>query len=141
MLTLSCALAYTDIVATRSAFVTGTNAEEGQKLLSLYGGSPLRYRDNGRAIASVVFLWPGMVFTYASTYLLWRSLAHIDAYGPKSTHARTRDSVAKPVNEKTTSLADSATDATAAAQLGQTHAKDEGSHEGLEPANPQYSAV
>lgn len=74
----------------------------------------MRYRENGRAIASVVFLWPGMVATFArfdcphplaslpcrysiliesSTALLWHSLSHIDAHGPKSTHARNRDGV------------------------------------------------
>jgi len=63
MLALADALAYTDIVATRSAYVTGTNAAETTELLREYGGSPLAYRHNGRAIASVVFLWPGMVFT------------------------------------------------------------------------------
>lgn len=111
MLTLSCALAYTDIVATQSAFVTGTNAAESQQLLAKYGGSPLRYRENGRAIASVVFLWPGTVFTFVSTYLLWHSLAHIDAHGPKSAHARTRDSVEGQASEKPTSLAESTFDA------------------------------
>jgi hypothetical protein len=64
MLTLACALAYTYIVATRSAFVNGVSAETAQQGLSEYGGSPLEYRRNGRAIASVVFLWPGMVFTF-----------------------------------------------------------------------------
>jgi hypothetical protein len=63
--TLPCALAYTYIVASKSAYVTGTNAARAQQLLAAYGGSPLQYRKNGRAIASVVFLWPGMVFTFA----------------------------------------------------------------------------
>lgn len=63
MFTLSCALAYTYIVATQSAYLTGPDAQMNQQALAEYGGSPLRYRDNGRAIASVVFLWPGMVFT------------------------------------------------------------------------------
>jgi len=103
MLTLACALAYTYIVASQSAYVTGTDAGNAQRLLALYGGSPLKYSSNGRAIASVVFLWPGMVFTFVSTYLLWHSLAHIDAYGPMSTHARTekpvdRDNVTEPTN-------------------------------------------
>jgi hypothetical protein len=70
------------------------------------GETPLEYKKNGRAVASVVFLWPGMIFTFvrydhsfysmlqtlltsgSSTYLLWHSLAHIDAHGPMSTHAR-----------------------------------------------------
>ncbi|RAR15974.1 gpi ethanolamine phosphate transferase 2 [Stemphylium lycopersici] len=66
MFTLSCALAYTYIVASQSAYVTGTNAANAARLLALYGGSPLRYSTNGRAIASVVFLWPGMIFTFVS---------------------------------------------------------------------------
>lgn len=37
---------------------------------------------------------------YYSTYLLWHSLAHIDLYGPKSTHAR--NDVAKGLAEKST---------------------------------------
>ncbi|PSN68332.1 hypothetical protein BS50DRAFT_469840, partial [Corynespora cassiicola Philippines] len=86
--TLSAALAYTIILATKSAYVTGTDAATAGRLLAEYGGSPMRYRDNGRGIASVVFLWPGTVATYASTYLLWHSISHIDAHGPKSAHAQ-----------------------------------------------------
>lgn len=80
LFTLSCALAYTDIVAKGSAYVSGVNAAETQKLLAMYGGSPMRYRDNGRAIASVVFLWPGMVFTfvrYAFYFLPFTLLAFL----------------------------------------------------------------
>lgn len=65
LFTLSAALGYTIILATKSAYVTGTDASTAQRLLAEYGGSPMRYRDNGRAIASVVFLWPGMVATFA----------------------------------------------------------------------------
>ncbi|KAJ6195364.1 hypothetical protein J3E72DRAFT_440608 [Bipolaris maydis] len=86
--TLSCALAYT-------AYVTGVSPAEARRLLDAYGGSPMLYRRNGRAVASVVLLWVGMVFTFWSTYLLWHSLAHIEAFGPMSTHAR---------NEKSTLL-------------------------------------
>jgi hypothetical protein len=64
MLTLACALAYTYIVATKSAYVTGVDAAIAQMDLAAYGGSPLKYKKNGRAIASVVFLWPGTVFTF-----------------------------------------------------------------------------
>jgi hypothetical protein len=63
ILALADALAYTYIVAAKSAYVTGTNAAETQRLLAAYGGSPMAYRHNGRAVASVVFLWPGWVFT------------------------------------------------------------------------------
>ena len=142
--------------------MTGTNAAETTVLLAEYGGSPLAYRHNGRAIASVVFLWPGMVFTVVrcvslrwlwggrglltsdySTYLLWHSIDHIDMYGPMSTHARTRDDVAKPVTEKPIengSLADSTVEGETLAPPGQTHAKPEGFHDrnaganGLQPS-------
>ncbi|KAI4616944.1 hypothetical protein J4E81_010583 [Alternaria sp. BMP 2799] len=67
MLTLSDALAYTYITASKSAHLTGTDFERGQGLLSQFkkaGETPLAYNKNGRAIASVVFLWPGMIFTF-----------------------------------------------------------------------------
>jgi hypothetical protein len=64
MLTLACALVYTYIVAAKSAYVTGANAETVERQLAEYGGSPMKYAHNGRAVASVVFLWPGMVFTF-----------------------------------------------------------------------------
>ncbi|KAF2183060.1 hypothetical protein K469DRAFT_728151 [Zopfia rhizophila CBS 207.26] len=91
LFTLSSALSFTVILATHSAYVTGTDSTNTTGLLKLYGGSPLEYRRNGRAIASVVFLWPGFVSTIASTFLLWHSLSHIDQFGPKATHARIRD--------------------------------------------------
>lgn len=100
MLTLSAALAYTVILATKSAYVSGTDAANAARLLREYGGSPMKYRENGRAVASVVFLWIGMVGTFASTALLWHSLNHIDAHGPKSTHARTRDGLGADSTEK-----------------------------------------
>lgn len=74
-----------------SAYFTGTTPERGQQLLDEYAGSPLEYRHNGRAVAAVVFLWPGTIFTWASTYLLWKSYAHNDKFGAKSTHARKAD--------------------------------------------------
>jgi len=94
MLTLSDALAYTYITASKSAHLTGTDFERGQGLLSQFkkaGETPLAYNKNGRAIASVVFLWPGMIFTFVSTYLLWHSLNHIDKLGVFSAHARHLD--------------------------------------------------
>ncbi|KAF2637313.1 hypothetical protein P280DRAFT_472463 [Massarina eburnea CBS 473.64] len=96
--TLGSALALTVILATGMAFVTGTDSGTAQRLLAEYGGSPLVYRHNGRAIASVVFLWIGTVATFASTVILWRSIAYIDANGPKSKHSRSRN-----VGEKTPS--------------------------------------
>ncbi|OCK78616.1 hypothetical protein K432DRAFT_301607 [Lepidopterella palustris CBS 459.81] len=89
VMTLSSALTLTIIVATHQALVSGTDADTARELLIEYGGSPLRYRDNGRAIASVVFLWPGFIATVASAILLRMSYSHNDKFGPRSTHART----------------------------------------------------
>ncbi|KAF1935077.1 hypothetical protein EJ02DRAFT_389714 [Clathrospora elynae] len=134
MITLPCALAYTYIVASKSAYVTGTSAAEAQRLLAMYGGSPLQYRSNGRAVASVVFLWPGTVFTFVSTCILWHSLAHIDTHGPKSTHARIRDDISRPV-DKPISPTESQVDTSAPTQPGQIHATPEGFHDRKEATN------
>ncbi|KAI8941246.1 hypothetical protein NX059_002478 [Plenodomus lindquistii] len=98
--TLSCALAYTYIVATQRAHISGPNRAESVRLLREYNGSPLVYKENGRAVTSVVFLWVGMVFTFVSTYLLWHSLAHIDSYGPKSKQGRASDDIEIKGDEK-----------------------------------------
>jgi hypothetical protein len=74
-----------------------------QRLLAQFkksGETPLVYRHNGRAVASVVFLWLGWPATIASTIIMWKSLQHIDTHGPFSTHARTRDDVAKSVEKQ-----------------------------------------
>lgn len=99
--TLSCALAYTYIVATKSAYVTGTDADTAGRLLAEYGGSPMRYASNGRAIASVVFLWPGMVCTFLSTGVMWTSLKYIEQFGPKSKHARMAEGEEKATSSET----------------------------------------
>jgi lipid-A-disaccharide synthase-like uncharacterized protein len=64
LLTLSCALAYTYIVATQSAYISGPNAAYAQTVVGKNKSSPLQYRENARAVASVVCLWPGTVFTF-----------------------------------------------------------------------------
>lgn len=42
------------------------------------------YRHNPKAIAAVVLLWPGMIATIGSCYLLIASQTHDDAHGPFS---------------------------------------------------------
>lgn len=78
-----------------------------------------------------------------STYLLWHSLAHIDAYGPKSTHARARDDVSKPVTEKpfdNGSVAESAVGSAPITQPGEAHVKPESVHN-ADPATKEHSVV
>lgn len=58
------AFALTIITARRSGYVTGVSPERANELLGRFtkdGGAPLQYRDNGRALAAVVFVWPGWI--------------------------------------------------------------------------------
>ncbi|KAF2101847.1 hypothetical protein NA57DRAFT_35706 [Rhizodiscina lignyota] len=87
--TLSAALLLTIVLSTHTAKITGVDAAEARELLiRSKPNEPLVYKHNKRGIASVVFIWPGFIATIASTVLLWHSLAHIDTYGPFSSHAR-----------------------------------------------------
>jgi len=142
LLTLASALGLTVIVATKSAYVTGTDSATATRLLAEYGGSPLRYRDNGRAIASVVFEWPGMVATIASTWILWHSLQHIDAYGPKSKHALLRDDVGKGPGEKPNYATSAVTGSTEGVGLNapqSTYHAPQGAHDRNASANGPYA--
>ncbi|KAF2267796.1 hypothetical protein CC78DRAFT_456514 [Lojkania enalia] len=145
MFTLSSALAFTVIVATKSAYVSGANAATAQRLLAEYGGSPMKYQDNGRAITSIVFLWPGTLATFLSQCLLWHSVSYIDAHGPKSKHARTRNDITKAPVEATEKPAETdssitAPDSVYAAPIA-THDRLEGANEAYTAANRAYGGV
>lgn len=89
--TLSSAIVFTVITATRSVHITGVSSARGQELASQWPKNktnPLLYRKNPRAVASIVFLWIGTLFTWVSTIILYLSLSHDEKLGPKSGHAR-----------------------------------------------------
>ena len=65
---LADALAMTVIVARHEAEITA-NTQEQLKIAHEHINPPLRYRDDGRAIASVVLLWPGWIATVARCVL------------------------------------------------------------------------
>jgi len=58
------AIALTVIVATGNAWISA-DTQDAADIARQKLSPPLRYRDNGRAIASVVFLWVGLVGTVA----------------------------------------------------------------------------
>lgn len=62
---LASAIAMTVILTTHTAYIKNVDQATADQLLSGFpkSGSPLDYRKNGRAIASLVFLWPGWIFT------------------------------------------------------------------------------
>jgi hypothetical protein len=62
---LADALGTTIIVARDTASITA-NTADALAIAEMTINPPLRYRDNGRAVASVVLLWPGWVFTVVS---------------------------------------------------------------------------
>lgn len=62
--TIACALAFTVIVATGNAWISA-DTQDAAEIAQEKINPPLRYRDNGRAIAATVFLWIGMVATVA----------------------------------------------------------------------------
>ncbi|KAL9056843.1 MAG: hypothetical protein Q9162_002714 [Coniocarpon cinnabarinum] len=77
------------IVSSKAARVTGVpNPAEIERLVQHQSGSPLEYRKNGRAVASLVFLWLGWPFVFAGTVIMWFSLRHDEDKGPLSTHAQ-----------------------------------------------------
>ncbi|KAJ6259391.1 hypothetical protein Dda_6292 [Drechslerella dactyloides] len=81
---LADALAYTVIVATHKCWVDGVSGEDENALLEKAGQPSWLYRKNPMAVASIVLLWLGLVFTIASTFILFKFYAHNEAYGPKS---------------------------------------------------------
>jgi len=94
---LADALGLTVIVARYSASITANNAD-ALAIAQHTINPPLKYSKNGRAIASVVLLWPGWVFTVVSTIVLWMSYKHNETYGPKSDTALARDNAEKQAN-------------------------------------------
>ncbi|GAB7349902.1 hypothetical protein MBLNU459_g0592t1 [Dothideomycetes sp. NU459] len=85
------AFALTIITARHSAYVNGVDAATAQGLLAhfkKFSESPLAYRENKRAIASVVFVWLGLVSVIASAILLIVDKNHAEKFGPFSTHVR-----------------------------------------------------
>ena len=64
IMTFADALALTVIVATGNAWISAASQDQ-EEIARGRLNPPLRYRDNGRAIASVVCLWIGLVGSIA----------------------------------------------------------------------------
>jgi hypothetical protein len=72
------------IVAMHRVTITGVSAR-GARILFQENGPPNPiYRKNAYCVASAVLLWPGMIASFASTYIMWKSLQHDDKLGPWS---------------------------------------------------------
>ncbi|KAH9216349.1 hypothetical protein DL95DRAFT_387649 [Leptodontidium sp. 2 PMI_412] len=86
---LADALALTVIVATHSAHISGVSPEEAAFWFRSNPKPNRVYRHYSYNIGSVVLLWPGVVASFASTYIMWKSIQHNDIHGPKSAAYRT----------------------------------------------------
>ncbi|KAF7862519.1 hypothetical protein EAF04_007392 [Stromatinia cepivora] len=74
--TFADAIALTVIVATQRATIDGLTNSEAQRYFDLNGPPNPIYRKNAYCVASTVLLWLGMLGTFASTYIMWKSIAH-----------------------------------------------------------------
>ncbi|KAH8599722.1 hypothetical protein B0O99DRAFT_503275 [Bisporella sp. PMI_857] len=88
---LADAIALTVIVATRKAYITGVSSAQASALFTANGPPNPVYRHNAYCVASTVILWPGVVASFASTYIMWKSLAHNEKFGPKAAAYRNKE--------------------------------------------------
>lgn len=84
------AIALTVIVATGHTWISGASHAEGLALFAANGPPNRIYRHNADCVASAVMLWPGMIASFASTYIMWKSIAHDDKLGPFSSKYRSK---------------------------------------------------
>ncbi|CAG8973920.1 hypothetical protein HYALB_00003698 [Hymenoscyphus albidus] len=83
-------IAVTVIVATRRAYITGVPGVQALLFFIANGPPNPIYRRNAYCVASAVIGWVGVVGTFASTYIMWKSIDHDTKYGPKSSKFQTR---------------------------------------------------
>lgn len=85
---LADSIAMTVIVATQRVTISGVSFEQGEELFRGNGKPNPVYRRNAYCVASCVVLWPGMVFSFVSAYIMWISINHNKIHGPKSSKFR-----------------------------------------------------
>ncbi|KAF3920785.1 hypothetical protein ABW20_dc0105398 [Dactylellina cionopaga] len=88
---LADALAFTVIAAMHECWVDGVSGEQLDLVLREGHKPSFKYRHNARIVAAVVLLWIGLVFTIASTYILFKFYAYNEAFGPKSREVLTTE--------------------------------------------------
>ncbi|CZT40771.1 uncharacterized protein RSE6_00422 [Rhynchosporium secalis] len=84
IMALADAVALTVIVATYSAHISGVSPEEAAVWFQSNPKPDRVYRHYSYNVGSVVLLWPGVVASFASTYIMWKSIQHNDIHGPKA---------------------------------------------------------
>ncbi|EKD14817.1 uncharacterized protein L3040_003964 [Drepanopeziza brunnea f. sp. 'multigermtubi'] len=97
LMALADALAMTLIIATHKAHISGVSPVAAELYVRVNGPPNRIYRKNAYNVASVCLLWPGVVASFASTYIMHRSLRHNEVHGPKA--AAYRDAAPKQGEE------------------------------------------
>lgn len=88
ILALIDVLAMTVIVATHRTTMTGVTTETSRILFAQYGPPPPIYHENAKCVAAMIILWPGVIATFISTYVMHKSHKHDAEFGPLATAYR-----------------------------------------------------
>lgn len=75
-------IASTVIVARNRAYIKNVSTAEENFWFRANGPPNPTYRNNADCVASVVIGWLGLPATFASTYIMWKSIDHNERYGP-----------------------------------------------------------
>ncbi|KAH6680721.1 hypothetical protein B0J14DRAFT_558065 [Halenospora varia] len=87
---LADAIATTVIVATKRASIKGVTPEEEAFYFRQNGPPNPIYRHNNECLTSTILIWPGMIASFASAYIMWKSIQHDDIHGPYSSKYRSK---------------------------------------------------
>ncbi|KAE8451606.1 hypothetical protein EG329_003679 [Mollisiaceae sp. DMI_Dod_QoI] len=90
IMALADAIGATVIVASHRAYIAGISTALADVYFRENGPPNPVYRKNADAVTSVVILWPGVIATFASTYIMWKSLQHNDQFGPFASSYKTK---------------------------------------------------
>ncbi|EHL00393.1 hypothetical protein GLAREA_04545 [Glarea lozoyensis ATCC 20868] len=77
-------IASTVIVARYRAHIRGLTDAQAEPFFRQNGPPNPIYRHNAECVASVVVGWPGVIASFASAYIMWKSINHDEKFGPKS---------------------------------------------------------
>jgi hypothetical protein len=78
------------IVAKYRAHIRGLTDQQAEQYFKQNGKPNPIYRHNADCVASVVIGWPGVIASFASAYIMWKSINHDQVYGPHSSKYTTK---------------------------------------------------
>jgi len=115
LMALADAIALTVIVATRRSWISGVTPAQSRALFKENGPPNAVFRHNAECVTSAVLIWPGMIGSFASTYIMWKSIAHDDKLGPFSSKYKPKSEEVSIDMKPSNTIAAGAPDGTAPA--------------------------